>query len=307
MSKSKTAKSTSRSIAIISPQATAKKSAGHKQISTDKAAVHLTRWHIRKIPIRTANGALKFGIVVYGWRSDMPGVEDVFWNSSTIVTRVSSTHVQTQSGSSYYLEGPVDQAQCIKRGLSAKTAKNFKDGFPENWKECLVQEFASVIQNDSAEKSFAASAKFTPAAKAVKFDAKKKVLAVERAAIAKKSDTLKEKPAARTAPKAIAFKVEATKVVGSSLSSKRARSVTIDTLVEEEKKTKKAKTLSGAKKVTVTKHVRGPMKQKLKVIAEVELQKTIRVDASTSKRVESLIKKGEEVSSSFDFLMFFKI
>ena len=54
------------------------------------------------------------------------------WHSGPIVKRHSPRLVATRSGSTYYLEGPLNRAGVEKLGIGELFVQ-FQDGFPENW------------------------------------------------------------------------------------------------------------------------------------------------------------------------------
>jgi hypothetical protein len=46
--------------------------------------------------------------------------------------------VLSSSKNRYHLGGEIDKAMCKEHGFNREIIRLFKDGFPEDWKECLL-------------------------------------------------------------------------------------------------------------------------------------------------------------------------
>ena len=79
-------------------------------------------------------------VVLVGQRSDTAQL----WHSSMITGRLSNKEITTGSGRVYKLNGDLDGTAMVDAGFTFELIEAFKDGFPENWLEILLQSFSSI-------------------------------------------------------------------------------------------------------------------------------------------------------------------
>lgn len=66
------------------------------------------------------------------------------WRTSIIAHRLRHDLVQTSSGSTYQLMGPLDRQQTRGNGFSQHTADAFVEGFPEDWIDVLLKDLGEL-------------------------------------------------------------------------------------------------------------------------------------------------------------------
>ncbi len=62
------------------------------------------------------------------------------WHSSLISSRLSLEQVTTGSGRVYQTQGPISEMAMAEHGFSMAFFRQFRDGFPHNWKDLVITE-----------------------------------------------------------------------------------------------------------------------------------------------------------------------
>lgn len=117
------------------------------------ASIQLCDWFLTlvqvKRPPRTISAPdLKHWVYVEGFRVAEDGAEPEMWHSSLIASVHDARHVATGSGSVYALVGPQNRA-VSERSFPADLCSRFDRGFPEDWRDALVE----AIRKQEAEEA----------------------------------------------------------------------------------------------------------------------------------------------------------
>lgn len=120
---------------------------------TSNSVIDLTHWSLVIVPNNPSvtgyeRSVTSEWVVLVGKRTDM--VE--MWHSSLITGRQAACEITTGSGRIYRLGGSLDESAMVEAGFSFGLVESFRNGFPENWQEHLLQEFSS-IREKSAKRS----------------------------------------------------------------------------------------------------------------------------------------------------------
>ena len=105
-----------------------------------KPPMHLRGWYLRKLGKSLRTGELL--IAVEGMRCDehAGSAANKPWHSTAIVTRVSARQLQTSSGSTYVLEGPMHATPPNSASVNEAINTAFAEGFPDDWREHLSRD-----------------------------------------------------------------------------------------------------------------------------------------------------------------------
>ncbi|KAK6734125.1 hypothetical protein RB195_017728 [Necator americanus] len=122
---------------------------------------HAERKSIRLWVFKFINGedVDSFGVCVEGYRPS-DDTETVLrnWHSTAIERRITSSLLQTSSGSVYELRGTIDKDLAHHYGYPAELVELFMNGFPENWKSILKEYFYVVKTTNPMNASYYFSA-----------------------------------------------------------------------------------------------------------------------------------------------------
>lgn len=119
---------------------------------TGPPPVRLENWHLTMVDCKEPPGqvvrARKNAATLVRWVY-VQGIKTeaeppLPWRTSVIAHRVRPDLVQTSSGSTYQLVGPLDRQQTRGNGFSQDTADAFGEGFPEDWIDVLLKDLGEL-------------------------------------------------------------------------------------------------------------------------------------------------------------------
>uniref|UniRef100_A0A914WH33 SANTA domain-containing protein n=1 Tax=Plectus sambesii TaxID=2011161 RepID=A0A914WH33_9BILA len=94
----------------------------------------------------------QFEVCVEGYRpKDRDETELKCWHSTAIADRLTSSMLQTKSGSTYTLHGPMDTDAAQIYGYPDYLIEAFKDGFPPNWRELLTDFHTMLVRSSQCD------------------------------------------------------------------------------------------------------------------------------------------------------------
>ncbi|VDK60475.1 unnamed protein product [Anisakis simplex] len=88
----------------------------------------------------------EFAVTVEGYRAKDEGESELFnWRSTPVMKRITSRKLVTRSGTTYVLQGTIDECSLLALGYPRLLCNQFRDGFPLDWCEILRQFHSTLM------------------------------------------------------------------------------------------------------------------------------------------------------------------